>query len=490
MPFLMLCVVTFASLPGKWPEPPGWLGATGSGVVTLGGMVFLVGVAGLLSRRLRAQLIGHPEKRALVLRRYSSWRFYLSSLLLTFYLACLYFLGWAGTVRSVVFFAIREIPGIELLILAPLLAALVCMWATLYSVDRVIHTTGKGRENPFPRRWSYVLVQAQHNLILALPLLLLMIVQQGFLRSIPGLDEEVLAPLLSLGLLLVFFPLLPWILRLLLRLKPLPAGPLRDRLFAAARRLHFRCNDIWLWNTANGIANAMVTGISPWIRYIVVTDRLVADLTPDEVEAVFGHEVGHIKHHHPLYYLAFLLASMAALIGMLLATGIVSVQDTGNEVQEVTAQLPLLGILVGYVFLVFGFLSRRCERQADIYGCRAVSCSMSACSGHDNGAVLVPQGRGLCSTGIQHFISALEKVARVNGISRERPGWLSSWLHSTIARRVEFLQRMGNDPLVEPRFQRRVVLVKWGLLLGLGVVFLTVVMVLGSEGFRTLWQSL
>jgi Zn-dependent protease with chaperone function len=284
--------------------------------------------------------------------------------------------------------------------------------------------------------------------------------------------------------------MLPWILRLMLRLRPLPAGPLRDRLLAASRRLDFRCNDIWVWQTGNGIANAMVTGISPWIRYIVVTDRLVTDLSPDEVEAVFGHEVGHIKHRHPLYYLAFLLASMAALIVMMLATGIVSVQESSTEAQDVAAQLPLLGIMVSYVFLVFGFLSRRCERQADIYGCRAVSCSSPACSGHDPSAVLVPRGKGLCATGIQHFISALEKVARVNGISRDRPGWLSSWLHSTIARRVEFLQHMSSDPRVEPRFQRRVVLVKWGLMLGLGAVFLTVMAVLGTEGLRTLWQSL
>jgi Zn-dependent protease with chaperone function len=293
-----------------------------------------------------------------------------------------------------------------------------------------------------------------------------------------------------LGLLVLFFPLLPWVLRLLLRLKPLPRGPLRDRLFAAAQRLHFRCNDIWLWRTGNGIANAMVTGISPWLRYIVVTDRLVTDLTLDEVEAVFGHEVGHIKHHHPLYYLAFLMTSMAALIGVLLAIGFVSAQEGSMDAQDVAAQLPLLGILAGYVFLVFGFLSRRCERQADIYGCRAVSCAVPSCSGHDSSAVLVPRGRGLCGTGIQHFISALEKVARVNGISRDRPGWLSSWLHSTIARRVEFLQRMSSDPRVERRFQRRVALVKWALLLGLGAVFITVVLALGPDGFRTLWQSL
>src|SRR5206468_11873993 len=78
-----------------------------------------------------------------------------------------------------------------------------------------------------------------------------------------------------------------------------------------------------------------------------------------------------------------------------------------------------------------------------------------------------PMGRGLCRTGIHIFIDALEKVACINGISRHRPGLLQSWQHSTIARRVDFLQRVLNDPREEAYFQRRVAIVKWGLLAAL-----------------------
>ena len=47
-------------------------------------------------------------------------------------------------------------------------------------------------------------------------------------------------------------------------------------------------------------------------------------------------------------------------------------------------------------------------------------------------------------------------LAQTNGISRRRPGWLQSWQHSTIARRVEFLERLLADPALEARFQRSV----------------------------------
>lgn len=79
-----------------------------------------------------------------------------------------------------------------------------------------------------------------------------------------------------------------------------------------------------------------------------------------------------------------------------------------------------------------------------------------------------PHGRGLCPTGINTFIRALDKVAAVNGISRDRPGFLQSWQHGSISRRIDFLQQMLLDPRVENRFQRRVFLFKTVLLLVLG----------------------
>ena len=88
---------------------------------------------------------------------------------------------------------------------------------------------------------------------------------------------------------------------------------------------------------------------------------------------------------------------------------------------EDLATLPLVGILGTYIFVVFGFLSRRCERQADIFGCRTMSCSQPDCTSHTGPDELAPRGRGLCATGIGTFIDALEKVAQLNGISRHRP---------------------------------------------------------------------
>src|SRR5262249_20891366 len=109
--------------------------------------------------------------------------------------------------------------------------------------------------------------------------------------------------------------LMPFFLRLFLGLKPLPPGPLRERLENTARRLGFRYSNILVWNSRKLIATAIVTGFTRWMRYVILTDGLIDHLAPDEIEAVFGHEIEHIKHHHLIFYLAFFLTSFI-LIGI------------------------------------------------------------------------------------------------------------------------------------------------------------------------------
>ena len=205
----------------------------------------------------------------------------------------------------------------------------------------------------------------------------------------------------------------------------------------------------------------MVTGPLPFVRYVILTDRLIEELTPEEVEAVFGHEVGHVKHHHLLFYFGFLPGQSDCRDGSLERFWWTWLNQTEAEAwldanlpevagwlesYQLLSALPLLALLCAYIVVVFGFLSRRCERQADIYGCHTVS--------------------------VPVFVEALEKVARLNGISRDHPGWLQSWQHSTIALRVVVLETMHADPAIAPLFQRRIRLVNGSLAVGLAVLLL------------------
>jgi len=480
MPFLLLLLLTLTYLQGSYPRPLFGACEASSIAITWGGMFAWVGLAAAMGQIGSRQLKSEPIQRGRILRWFGKCRRYHFFGMLGFYLLALYLLGWgwlfapADAVHAPsnpLSPSPNMLPGLQILLLSPFLFSLVSSWLCFYDFERTAYLVGADEHSePFLSRWSYLTLQVRHNLLLVIPPLVPLMLQQSLLYFYPNVDKTV-TEVFATVLLVITFVTIPLVLRLILGLRPLPAGPLRTRLMQTAQRCNFRFSDILVWDSRRTMANAMVTGPLPFLRYVVLTDRLIESLPEEEIEAVFGHEMGHIKHQHMLFYLGFLLGSMVALAGL---WDVVSQWlDTVNPSAFLAAQLPaplsekllpvlsailadafaagatlILIILVSlYVFVVFGFLSRRCERQADIYGCRTVSCEV--------------------------FIHALEQVAYLNGIDRDNPGWLSSWQHSTIARRIAFIRTMSADPLVEPRFQRNLGILKWAVA---AVIILTLVL--------------
>ena len=64
--------------------------------------------------------------------------------------------------------------------------------------------------------------------------------------------------------------------------------------------------------------------------------------------------------------------------------------------------------------------------------------------------------------------------------------WLGTWQHSTIANRVAFLQTLADDPFAERRFQRRVTVLRWGLLV---VLAAGVALIVAWAGWRSLLDA-
>jgi STE24 endopeptidase len=498
MPFLLMVFLVLVCLPEPeaWSRlAPAWTDSPWNCFAVAWIAMLLTSVhAFRVAKRVSGPLESNPSLRERLLARYERSRSRQQIVLFVFYILVLLPGGWGWAATQLWRGSASVWPGMELVILSPFVTAQLLAWAASYEAERAAHRAAHrlhaGEPHPggwlelertraaappsFGSRASYVLFQLRQKLALVFLPVLLLLVQKEVQRLFPNAwhSWQKTINLLGIASVLIVFVALPWVVRLVLGLKPLPAGPLRRRLEASARRLRFRCSNILIWNTRNGMANAFVIGILPLPRYVVFTDRLLEDFTPEEIEAVFGHEVGHIRHHHMLYYFSF-LASSVLVLHWLIAAAVESYKGPAllaldSNSLDCLLAVALVPALLAYIFVVFGFLSRRCERQADVYGCRAVSCPSFDCHGHADDSDREQRGRGLCPTGIKTFIRALEKVALVNGISRDRPGFLHSWQHASIGRRIEFLQRMLNDPGVERRFQRRIFLFKSLLLLILG----------------------
>ena len=95
-------------------------------------------------------------------------------------------------------------------------------------------------------------------------------------------------------LMMVLYPKL--IMPLFNKLTPLPEGELRTRLMALADRTGFKASTIEVMDGSkrSGHSNAFFTGFGRF-RRIVLFDTLIAQLTPEELEAVLAHEVGHYR---------------------------------------------------------------------------------------------------------------------------------------------------------------------------------------------------
>jgi STE24 endopeptidase len=283
-------------------------------------------------------------------------------------------------------------------------------------------------------------------------------------RYWPAAAESTWEQPLSLVVLgVVVLTLAPAFVRIAWPTRPLPPGPLRDRLERLAQRAGFRCTDILLWDTNQAIVNAGVTGFLPWYRYVLLTDALVDGLNPHEIAAVFGHEIGHIAHRHLLYFGFFILGSLAVLVfgGEAAAPlrswtppaveTLVWGDSTVAQIVQVAAGLAIVGL---YFLAAFGYVSRRFERQADVFGCRAVSCGRPDCPPHADfdgrpGPSPPAGAMELCPVGVRIFVSALSNVAMLNGM---RPtAW--SWRHGSIVRRIAFLESLVDRPDAERRFQ-------------------------------------
>lgn len=361
-----------------------------------------------------------------------------------------------------------------------------------------------------PERWSFVAFQVRHQILaVAVPLLLLLAMAdltEGYDAAIRAFfwefpyAHEVLLGAMALG---VYFTS-PLILKRIWSTEPLPSGPLRTDLEALCRRIGLSYRDILVWKTGRRVINAAVMGLSGRVRYILLSDALIDHMTPAQVRAVFGHEAGHVRHRHIESFLFFALVATLAVSG-----AIQWATRTFDSLPPNTAEILGGGLTVLVWFVGFGWISRRFERQADLFGCYCVTPGPERCRlpcgvhgemsiapspdsispdeerktsprvalsedpwpwDSDRGPAVSDVQRGapahepgaVCATAGALFASALHRVALLNGIPIHEP----SWRHSSIASRMRFLGSLAGDPPRARRFQRTLFLVQWSLAVG------------------------
>jgi Zn-dependent protease with chaperone function len=482
MPVLPLLLVLASCLDLPWPPPPAGLGA--GGAVLLSVLVSAVPVlaAAGLSRWVARTLAADPARRPEVLRRYVRDRRRLSFVLLAASAGVLTGCGWGWAVWNTLTFDRGDgpvlLPGAEAAVPLPYFLMLVGCWAVYHRAELALHRTAPQEvaARPFWTLPGYVLFHLRQLVLVVLLPLVAWALVLGLKRVFP---ETVRTPgfqtAMAVGGLLTYLTL-PRLVKPLLGLKAMPPGPVRNRLAATARRVDCRLTDLLVWPTPGAVANALAVGVTPWARYVVVTDRLLDHLSGDELVAVFGHEAGHLNRNHVPFYMAFFaLSSALGAVGWVGLAQLAARQGWATDGGPGWLAGPAILLACGYVFVVFGLVSRRCERQADVYGARAGSCGDPFCDGHTDATDLPPGDRHVCRTGVRALQRALAAVATANGAdARESAGvwgraWarVRAWQHGPVADRTAFLQKLADDPALGDRTDADTARFRWLVLGGL-----------------------
>ena len=164
------------------------------------------------------------------------------------------------------------------------------------------------------------------------------------------------------------------------KFSPLEDSALEARVRTLLERCGFQAQGLFVMDGSrrSSHGNAYFTGLGRSKR-IVLFDTLLARLTPEEIEAVLAHELGHFKLRHVAKRIAWTFAAslvFLALLAWLAAQPWFHVSLGVDQPSTAMALLLFFTVLPSFTFLLsplFAWYSRRHEFEADHYAARNAS---------------------------------------------------------------------------------------------------------------------
>jgi STE24 endopeptidase len=223
-----------------------------------------------------------------------------------------------------------------------------------------------------------------------------------------------------LGLFVLLAQIAPVVLfPIFYKFEPLEDEELKSRLVRLSESAGTRVRGVYKWKLSEKSkkANAALTGLGN-TRRIILADTLLDSYSPDEIEAVLAHELGHHVHGH--IFKSIMVQAGITLLGFWAANRTLHYAIERRHMFETLsdfANLPLLVLVstvLGFLFLpALNAYSRFNERQADRYAFRSIA-------------------------SIEPFISSMNKLAEQN-LAERTPSRFVEWFfhsHPAISKRV------------------------------------------------------
>ncbi|MFO1518915.1 MAG: M48 family metallopeptidase [bacterium] len=212
------------------------------------------------------------------------------------------------------------------------------------------------------------------------------------------------------------------LLPLFYKMKPLADETLKERLKGLCGSEGFTLKEVFSFDMSKNTrkANAAFLGLGR-TRTIILADTLLEKFTPDEIESVFTHEMGHLVRRHILKQV--LIGLVTNFGGLYLTAWLYekSAAFFGGNIADL-ALLPLFFfwlVLWGLVMMPIGnSISRRFEWEADDYACQKSPKPMA-------------------------LIGSFHKLAELNLADPSPPAWVEFlfYSHPAIQKRIAHVEQ-------------------------------------------------
>lgn len=323
------------------------------------------------------------------------------------YLQSIRLLGYLPTLRA-------------LCLLSLFVGYLLLIWIFSYDAYRVIYRTNISRG-------TYVYSNFAFSIPVIIPWTLLFAISD-IIELLPfALPKQILNTAAGqIGYFLIFLLVAavfaPLLIQRFWRCRPLENGDHRRRIERLCRKADIRYADIVYWPIFGGrMITAGVMGLIPRFRYIMVTDALLQLLSPNEIDQVIAHEIGHVRYKHLILYLFFFIGfmlisySVFPISSYLLFTKpfiyfIFYYSLDIERIYTISSSVLLVICAIIYFRYLFGYFMRNFERQADIHVFE-----------------LFPSAEPLIKT--------FTKIVAASGQSADKP----NWHHFSIQQRIDYL---------------------------------------------------
>ena len=405
----------------------------------------------VLVRKMRSDSLNFDTKRSLC-RRMTACH---AVVWLSASLALIWALRWQDIVRGN--WQLDQWPLIdELMILAPVVLSMVASWAIFYELQEAMvgttETTGSRDGSP-ARYWcrlrnmkqairprvEFISIRFRLYFLLVLLPICLFVLARDLAAITAELPETAATLLFGIGsaTVLVLFPLM---ILLIWKTSTIQPPAIRQQLLSICSKNNLRVMDVRRWNTGSQVINAVVVGMVPRFRLILVSDGLLDHFELNEVQAVLRHEAGHIRLWHLPTRLFFMVLPLVVL-AICDAHGLLLHPEQANLWHSLNwlTLLPLAALAV-IVLLTTMWLSHQMEYEADIFSIQSDPPESDTKSSAT---------RKICPDRASDMRNALLRLAAIS------PGELDrrTFFHPSLRNRIQFIDRVAESTSIAVRFR-------------------------------------